>query len=287
MMDWTDLQFLAAFGADGTLSGAGRRLGADHATVARRIAALEARSGVKLLDRRGRRLTLTSAGRRALDHAQRMDEAAMALARALAAETDTLTGSFSLSAPPFFAASWIAPRLGAFLAAHPGLRLNLLGELRLASPSRGETDLVLRLSRPAEPSLVVRKLGKLEYRLFANPSYLAETQPSQRRYLRFDPSLGDLPQDRWMMSIAGRDAPIAMTSTDLGCLAEAAGSGVGIAALPVLFAARFNLEDADDAKRSFERDLWLGWHEDWRGHPAIQAIVAFLTEVVEGAIASA
>lgn len=287
MLDWTDLQYLAAFGADGTLSGAGRRLGADHATVARRIAALEAKSGVKLLDRRGRRLGLTEAGRRILDHARRMDEEAQALSRALAAESGTLSGHFSLSAPPLFSAAWIAPRIGPFLAAHPGLTLSLIGETRITSLGRGEADVVMRMGRPTEAALVARKAGELGYRLYAHADYRAATPMANRRYLRFDPSLGDLPQDSWMMEIAGPGAPVAMTSNDLACLAAAAESGAGIAVLPAFVARRFALVEADPQRRVFQRDVWIGWHEDWRGHPAIAAIVAFLAEAVSRGVAEA
>ncbi|MFP5076771.1 LysR family transcriptional regulator [Rhizobium sp. YIM 134829] len=287
MLDWTDLQFLAAFGVDGTLSGAGRRLGADHATVARRIAALESKSGVKLLDRRGRRLALTEAGCRILDHARRMDEEAQALTRALAAESGTLSGHFSLSAPPFFAATWLAPRMGPFLATHPRLTVALIGETRISSLGRGEADVVLRLGRPTEAALIARKAGHLDYRLYAKAEYLAAVPPPERRYLRFDPSLGNLPQDRWMMEIAGPEAGFAMTSNDLACLAAAAAGGAGIAVLPAFVAKRFALVEADPERRVFVRDVWIGWHEDWRGHPAIAAIVAFLATVVAEGVAAA
>ncbi len=143
MLDWTDLQYLAAFGADGTLSGAGRRLGADHATVARRIAALEAekrrpsswisRGPPARPDRGGPPHSRPCPG---------MDEEAQALSRALAAESGTLSGHFSLSAPPSFSAAWIAPQTGPFLAAHPGLTLSLIGETRITSLGRGEADVV-------------------------------------------------------------------------------------------------------------------------------------------------
>jgi DNA-binding transcriptional LysR family regulator len=52
-MEWDDLRHFSAFAIAGSLSGAARALGIEHATVARRIAALEARLRLKLVDRRG------------------------------------------------------------------------------------------------------------------------------------------------------------------------------------------------------------------------------------------
>ena len=54
MSDWEDLRHFVVLAREGTLSAAARRLGVDHATVARRVAALEAETGLKLIDRRAR-----------------------------------------------------------------------------------------------------------------------------------------------------------------------------------------------------------------------------------------
>ena len=54
MSDWEDLRHFVVLAREGTLSAAARLLGVDHATVARRVAALEAETGLKLIDRRAR-----------------------------------------------------------------------------------------------------------------------------------------------------------------------------------------------------------------------------------------
>ncbi|NNH28563.1 LysR family transcriptional regulator, partial [Rhizobium sp. SEMIA 4085] len=54
MFDWENLRYFAALAQTGTLLGAARSLGVEHATVARRVAGLVAQMGVKLFDRRGR-----------------------------------------------------------------------------------------------------------------------------------------------------------------------------------------------------------------------------------------
>ncbi len=60
MLDWEDLRHLLALSQLGTLSGAARALGVEHATVSRRVAHLERAIGAKLVDRRGRRILLTA-----------------------------------------------------------------------------------------------------------------------------------------------------------------------------------------------------------------------------------
>ena len=61
-MNWDDLRYFECFAAAGSLSGAARVLDVEHATVARRISALESDLKLKLVDRRGRKLLLTPAG---------------------------------------------------------------------------------------------------------------------------------------------------------------------------------------------------------------------------------
>ena len=76
MADWEDLRHFVALAREGTLSAAARMLGVDHATVARRVAALEADTGLKLIDRRARSYQLTDDGKRIAATATPMEEAA-------------------------------------------------------------------------------------------------------------------------------------------------------------------------------------------------------------------
>lgn len=64
MIDWENLHYFSVFSEEKTLSAAARKLGVDHATVARRIAQLEDNLKLKLVDRRPRTYILTSEGER-------------------------------------------------------------------------------------------------------------------------------------------------------------------------------------------------------------------------------
>lgn len=71
-LEWDDLRFFSAFAREGSLAAAARMLGVEHATVSRRIAALEAALGLKLVDRRGRLYQLTEDGARVSEYASQM-----------------------------------------------------------------------------------------------------------------------------------------------------------------------------------------------------------------------
>src|SRR5262249_51527761 len=113
MFDWEDLRYFAALTREGSLSAAARALKVDHATVARRVAALEDALGMKLVDRRGRSYELTADGERIAALASRMEDEADTIGRAARAVRPGLTGEVSISAPPNLASTFIAPRLAA------------------------------------------------------------------------------------------------------------------------------------------------------------------------------
>ena len=100
MLDWEGLHYLAALAKTGTLSAAARQLQVEHATVSRRIASLEETLGLRLLDRRGRKVLLTADGERISSMALRMEEDALAAERLALSARSGLGGTVTLSVPP-------------------------------------------------------------------------------------------------------------------------------------------------------------------------------------------
>ena len=94
-MNWDDLQYFSALAGTGSLSAAARALGVEHATVARRISALEASLGIGLVDRRGRRWTLTAEGEHIAAIALRMGQEAQAAQAQLDSHIKSVAGSGS------------------------------------------------------------------------------------------------------------------------------------------------------------------------------------------------
>jgi DNA-binding transcriptional LysR family regulator len=276
MLDWEDLRHFAALAREHTLSAAARALKVDHATVARRVAALEASLGLKLVDRRPRSYVLTTDGERIAALAARMEEASFAVGRAVRAVQSALAGEVSISAPPLLASTLIAPRLAELRHAHPDLHVRLIGEKRPASLSRREADLAVRLSRPTEKRLVVRKIGTIAFGLYAAPGYLAAHDPESFEFIGYDESLDDLPQQRWLKAAAGARA-IVLRTNDIDSQRAAARAGVGIAALPrYLGDADAALAPLDVRTRPVTRDIWLVVHGDLRRAPPVRAVMTFL-----------
>ncbi|PWV64711.1 LysR family transcriptional regulator [Plasticicumulans acidivorans] len=110
-LHWEDVRYFAALARHGSLTRTARELAVEHSTVARRIEALEKTLGVRLFDRLPRRWQLTAEGEQLAVQAQRLEDEALAFARA-AFGVATLNGSVRLSAPPTLASHFLVPRLG-------------------------------------------------------------------------------------------------------------------------------------------------------------------------------
>jgi DNA-binding transcriptional LysR family regulator len=100
MFNWDDLRHFGVLAREGSLSSAARRLKVDHATVARRIASLEASLNLKLVDRRTRSYLLTPDGERIAAIAAQMEENAFSIDRAARAEQPGLVGEVTSKYPP-------------------------------------------------------------------------------------------------------------------------------------------------------------------------------------------
>lgn len=278
MFDWEDLRYFSAFVASGSLSAAAKSLGVDHATVARRIASLEASLNLTLVDRRPRAYVLTEQGRRVGDFAEQMTTSSFALEHFASAGQAQVEGQVVLSAPPALLGSLVARRIGELCTRYPRLHLQLVGSKSRASLSRREADIAISLSRPTQPTLVANLLGHLDYRLYASAAYLRSAD--RQRYIGYDASQAKSPQQRWLDQQAG-GLPLVLQSNDLRIQAQAAAGGVGIACLPAFMAEEYGLLALGDNAQSMSIEIWLAVHEEARNTPRIKAVTDFINATVK------
>ncbi|MQY51705.1 LysR family transcriptional regulator [Rhodocyclus gracilis] len=156
----------------GSLSAAARAEGVTPAIVGRRLDALEARLGVKLLLRTTRKLTLTFEGQAFLEDCQRVlndlanAEAAVSLGGVKA------SGQLRVSAPAGFGRRHVAPLVGAFMQANPEVTVNLDLSDRLVDLMNENIDCAVRIGELQDSSLVSVRLGEMRRMVVASPAYL-------------------------------------------------------------------------------------------------------------------
>jgi DNA-binding transcriptional LysR family regulator len=169
----TGMQVFVRVAALGSLSAAARALGMSQTMATKHLAAVEQRLGVKLLHRTTRRLTLTEAGRRYLDASERiLAELAEADATASADRFD-VHGTLRVNAPVSFGVREIAPLLPEFSLLCPALTTDLGLNDRYVDLLEEGWDLVIRIGRLAESSMIARRLAPCHTVVCAAPAYLA------------------------------------------------------------------------------------------------------------------
>jgi DNA-binding transcriptional LysR family regulator len=176
----SDLRLLTRIVAAGSLSEAARRTLSSLPAVSRRLAALEARLGVRLIDRGPRRFTLTDEGsllhERALAILRDLDEAEAAAS----AHAKQPRGHLRVGTHLELGRRRIAPLIGEFTARYPGITVELvLSDSRLQL-LESEIDVGLQMDAPSDGNLVSRTVLTGLRVVCASPEYLATHAPLQR-----------------------------------------------------------------------------------------------------------
>jgi DNA-binding transcriptional LysR family regulator len=167
------IEAFAAVAEHRGFAAAARALGRDASVISRRLDALEARLGVRLLSRTTRRVALTETGATYLQRVQAI------LAEMSAADVEAAEGSaeprglLRLSLPATFARLWVVPWLPAFLSTHPHLRIELHHGDRFVDLVSEGFDTAVRIGSLSDSSLVVRRLAGFETVLCASPAFVA------------------------------------------------------------------------------------------------------------------
>ena len=181
-MDWDDLRVFLAVARTESLSGAGKTLKLDPATVGRRIARLESAIEARLFVKSPQGYTLTDQGTGLLSHAERA-ETAMLGAREVLSGPEGLTGQIRIGAPDG-CANYLLPQVLAVICdENPSLEVQIVALPRVFNLSKREADLAIAVSRPEAGRLTVQKLTDYQLHLAASRDYLAShpdiTEPVQ------------------------------------------------------------------------------------------------------------
>ncbi|WP_298126846.1 LysR family transcriptional regulator [Brevundimonas sp.] len=285
--NWNDLRAFLAVARTGRLTAAAARLGADHTTVARRIAALEAALGARLFDRSPQGYALTAHGERLMPSAEQVESLTLRAAGQVGAADQTLTGAVRIGAPEGFGSYVLAPLMVRLADRHPQLEIQLLAIPGVVSLSKREADIAVTLSPPREGRLVSRKLTDYGLGLYAAPAYLDGRPPIRTRAdmagHRFIGYIGDLlyaPELDYMQA-PDVDIRVALQSSNLIAQLQAALAGAGLCVLPDFIAAREpGLTRVLPRDVGLQRSLWLVVHADLKSLARIRAVMSMILEEV-------
>jgi len=166
------MSVLAAIVDHGSFVRAGETLNMSQSGISRSIGRLEARLGIRLLDRTTRSVSLTDEGRQFY---QQVMPLLLGLEEAAATATGgaaVVRGRLRVNVDPFFSRLILGPRLGAFVNQHPELQLELVTRDQLGDMVADGFDLAIRFDQPRISTLVARKLLDTRIVTVASPAYV-------------------------------------------------------------------------------------------------------------------
>jgi DNA-binding transcriptional LysR family regulator len=242
MADLNALVIFAKVVEANSFSEAARRLNMPVSSVSRRIADLEKLLGLSLLERSTRGLRLTEIGAGLLDYARRGAELSDAVDHIVSDQLSEVSGLLRLSAPPSISDTLVSPLVGAFQAAHPKVRVQILITNRFVDHIAEDVDLVFRVGALRDSSLVARTILTYRDQLVASPAYLKQRgTPAHPRDLHGHRLLTFAhwrPENRWaFVHLNGHDRETLtftpyLSMNDYVGLAAALLAGTGIGELP-------------------------------------------------------
>ncbi|SKB88470.1 LysR family transcriptional regulator [Luteibacter sp. 22Crub2.1] len=229
------LTFLAVVDT-GSFTAAARRLERDASVVSRRVAALEARLGIRLLERSTRRVSATEAGmqfrervRQAMDLVRTAEDEARDFA-------DAPSGLLRVTLAPAFGRMWVAPRLTEFLALHPSVRIEASFSDRYVDMVAEGFDVAVRIGEMKDSRLISQRVAPAGRMICAAPSYLERRPPlttpddlTRHDCLGFTPMFThpvwhlQRGREERAVKVAGR-----IESDDIHALVSAAVAGAGV-----------------------------------------------------------
>jgi DNA-binding transcriptional LysR family regulator len=236
MNHWEEMRTFVRVVEAGTISKAAEQLGIAKSGISRRLADLERRLGVKLINRTTRRSSLTEAGETYYRGALRLLGDISELDASVADAESRLQGTLRLAVPLSFGLRHLSPAIEEFLSLHPGLDVHIdFSDHRVDLVAQG-VELAIRIAELDDSSLQARRICPVRMVLCASPDYLVKhgvpehpADLADHRVLQYDAG------SRQPLKIRGADgqvypvsgqSPVVANNGDFLCDMAAAGHGI-------------------------------------------------------------
>jgi DNA-binding transcriptional LysR family regulator len=286
-LDWDDLRFLLALVRKRKLSAASEELGVTQSTVGRRLARLESCLGVRLMDRTPNGYIATSVARPILEEVERLELGALSIIRIAARGDHRLQGTVRIACVEPIANHILVPQLPALHAEHPDITIALNDHTRNLSLPMRQADIGLRFVRPSQKEVIVRKIGKVDFGLYASPVYLDRSRSlsgAAQTLILPDDDAELAMQHQWLLTTAGTNR-IVLKTNSYAAQISCAFNGGGIACLPCFHAeGHSGLQRISTANEPPAADLYLTVHRDNKETARFRMVIEWIVEAVRKAL---
>lgn len=277
MHKWDDYRFFLALCRERSVAAAGRALGVNHTTVARRIRSLEEGLATRLFEHTRDGYEMTQAAENLYGHVERIEAITHAIDRDVFGQDAELEGPLKLTVAHDVAERLVIPRLGEFHERYPRIDLDILTTPGLVDLAAREADIALRLTAKPPDYLIGRQVLPLRHGVYGSIKYLDSNETPARVILfRSDAELPEWVREHFP------DASISMRVDDVGSMARAVAGHMGLARMPCY------IGDTEPSISRLDLDLtpstwgiWILSHVDLRCTARVRVAREFLAGIIE------
>jgi DNA-binding transcriptional LysR family regulator len=280
-INWDNLRYVLMVANRGSISAAARELEVDRSTVLRRINTFQEDMNCRIFDRGENGYVLTPQAEKMIDAAREVESTLFDMQRQIAGNELKLEGELRVTTTDTFMLAMLGPQLASFQRSHPHIVVELLVTNNILDLNRRDADVAIRPTPLPDAHLVGRRLGDVEFGVYASPALAGKTDPKRMfdaRWLGFVDNLAQTPIGSWLAAAVRVDR-ICMRCDSFVALRVAAENGIGLALLPCL------LGDASSRLRRLPADtseltigLWALAHPDLVRSARVHAFIEHLAQ---------
>lgn len=286
-MNWDDTRIFLAIARTGTLTAAAKQLGLGIATISRRLERLEQVMPMALFSRHQHGYQLTHDGELLLSYAETLEHAALALNEAAQIHSQA-AGLVRLAVAENFANTLIIPSFKTLFSQHPELRIEINSATELSNLHRRDADLAIRTLKPETGNLTIKKLGQLNFGLYASTEYAHSIQQghlsaAECRYIGWNETQQHLETAQYLnkyLNLHAKTHAYCIETNHLSMQIHAIKSGLGIGLIPQFIARELGLVRIAP-EQQLAQPIWLAVHSNLLSSKRVRTVVDHLSDLFE------
>lgn len=279
-LPWTDFQIVLVTARHASVAKACKALNMTHATLLRKLEAIESHVRTRLFDRVRGKYTLTTAGLEIAQAAESFLPLALAAESRARGQDLRPSGEVRISVAPIITQLLLPPVLQQFSGIFPDIKIEISSSREHASIRRREADVAIRVSDNVADWLVGRKLGNVDFKIFARkrtgqaPTQLPIAELSKRKgWIGFERDERDLKFDRWLGRTVPEDNVVLRVDNFFHALTMVE-AGLGMALLPAFVEhGSRKVQAVSDAIDELRTPLWLITHPEIKNTARINVVM--------------
>lgn len=290
-MTWTDFHLVLVIARERSVAKACVQLGMTHSTLLRKLDQIESRLKTRVFERMRGQYSLTAAGHEIEQAALAFEPIARAAESRAQGQDLKPTGEVRISAASIVIDHLLPPILMQFASAFPEVLIELDATREHANLRRREADIAIRISDQVPDWLVGRKLGELEFKIFAlrRPGVSRRLRPvgelaGERRWIGFERDARDLKFDRWLAHEVP-ESSVVLRVDGFGRALSLVRAGLGIALLPAFLEGVLpELEPLTGRIEEMQTPLWIITHPELINAARIKVLMRAMGPALANAV---